>query len=86
MSDAATPETEATLLEHAQSISAARLESLVRGWKKLSRDGELSAEEARHRSRSFSVRIDADGMYVLNGPLRTRRGAGVRGDLPAHRV
>ncbi|MYB98111.1 MAG: DUF222 domain-containing protein, partial [Gemmatimonadetes bacterium] len=65
MTRVATPETEATLLEYAQSTSAARLEWLVRGWKTLSRDGELKAEEIRHRSRTFSVAIDADGMYVV---------------------
>ena len=59
MTRVATPETEATLLKYAQSTSAARLEWLARGWKTLSRDGELSAEEARHRGRTFSVASDA---------------------------
>ena len=71
----ATPETEATLLEYAQSTSAARLEQLARRWKTLSRDGEISAEEARNRSRTFSVTIDADGMYVLRGRLEPEVGA-----------
>ena len=71
----ATPETEATLLEYAQSTSAARLEQLARRWKTLSRDGELSVEEARNRSRTFSVTIDADGMYVLRGRLEPEVGA-----------
>ena len=72
MTRVATPETEATLLEYAQSTSAARLEWLARGWKMLSRDGELAAEEARHRNRTFSVAIDADGMYVVRGAARAR--------------
>ena len=75
MTRVATPETEATLLEYAQSTSAARLEWLARGWKKLSRDGELAAEEVRHRSRTFSVVIDADGMYVVRGRLEPEVGA-----------
>ena len=75
MTRVATPETEATLLKYAQSISAARLEWLVRGWKTLSRDGELAAEEVRHRSRTFSVAIDADGMYVVRGRLEPEVGA-----------
>ncbi len=75
MTRVATPETEATLLEYAQSTSAARLEWLVRGWKTLSRDGELTAEEVRHRSRTFSVAIDADGMYVVRGRLEPEVGA-----------
>ena len=75
MTRVATPETEATLLEYAQSTSAARLERLVRGWKTLSRDGELAAEEVRHRSRTFSVAVDADGMYVVRGRLEPEVGA-----------
>ena len=75
MTRVATPETEATLLEYAQSTSAARLEWLARGWKKLSRAGELAAEEVRHRSRTFSVAIDADGMYVVRGRLEPEVGA-----------
>ena len=75
MTRVATPETEATLLEYARSTSAARLEWLARGWKTLSRDGELAAEEARHHSRAFSVAIDADGMYVVRGRLEPEVGA-----------
>ena len=74
MTRVATPETEATLLEYAQSTSAARLEWLARRWKTLSRDGELPAEEARHCSRTFSVAIDADGMYVVRGWLEPEVG------------
>ncbi len=55
--------------------AAARLEWLARGWKMLSRDGELAAEEDRHRSRTFSVAIDADGMYVVRGRLGPEVGA-----------
>ncbi|MDE2873356.1 MAG: hypothetical protein OXQ94_16890 [Gemmatimonadota bacterium] len=88
MTRVATPETEATLLEYAQSTSAARLEWLARGWKRLSRDGELAAEEVRRQSRTFSVAIDADGMYVVRGAARTggRRRADERGDIAAHGV
>ena len=75
MTRVATPETEATLLKYARSTSAARLEWLVRGWKTLSRDGEVAAEEVRHQSRTFSVAIDADGMYVVRGRLEPEVGA-----------
>ena len=75
MTRVATPETEATLLKYAQSTSAARLEWLARGWKMASRDGELAAEEVRHRCRAFSVAIDADGMYVVRGRLEPEVGA-----------
>ena len=71
----ATPESEATLLEFARAGSAANLEQKVRMWKKLSRDEELTAEQARHRSRAFSVFVDGDGMYVVKGRLEPEVGA-----------
>ena len=71
----ATPASEGELLEFAQAGSAARLEGMVRMWKKLSREGELTAEEARHRSRAFSVFVDGDGMYVVKGRLEPEVGA-----------
>ncbi len=71
----ATPEREADLLEFARAGSAAKLEQTVRMWKKLSRDGELTVEEARHRSRAFSVFVDGDGMYVVKGRLEPEAGA-----------
>ena len=43
--------------------------------KKLSRDAELTAEQARHRSRTFSVFVDGDGMYVVKGRLEPEVGA-----------
>ena len=71
----ATPESEAELLEFALAGSAAKLERTVRLWRKLSREGELTVEEARHRSRAFSVFVDGDGMYVVKGRLEPEAGA-----------
>ncbi len=71
----ATPEREAELLEFARASSAAKLERTLRMWKKLSRDEELTAEQARHRSRTFSVFVDGDGMYVVKGRLEPEVGA-----------
>ena len=71
----ATPEREAELLEFARAGSAAKLERTVRMLKKLSRDAELTAEQARHRSRAFSVFVDGDGMYVVKGRLEPEVGA-----------
>ena len=71
----ATPEREAELLEFARASSAAKLERTLRMWKKLSRDEELTAEQARHRSRTFSVVVDGDGMYVVKGRLEPEVGA-----------
>ena len=75
MTRVATPATEKMLLEYAHAGSAAKLERIVRGWRHLSRDGELTAEEARHQSRALSVVIDADGMYVMRGRLEPEVGA-----------
>ena len=75
MTRVATPKTEKMLLRYARAGSAAKLEQIVRGWKHLSRDGELTAEEARHQSRAFSVVIDGDGMYVMRGRLEPEVGA-----------
>ena len=71
----ATPGSEEELLEFALAGSAAKLERTVRMWRKLSREGELTAEEARHRSRAFSVFVDGDGMYVVKGRLEPEAGA-----------
>ncbi len=72
---AATPDNEATLLELARSGSAAMLERVVRGWKKLDRAGELRAEQLRHRTRTFSAWVDDDGMVVVKGRLDPEVGA-----------
>ena len=71
----ATPESEGTLLEFARAASAARLERKVRMWKQLSREGELTAEQVRHRNRALSVFVDGDGMYVVRGRLEPEVGA-----------
>ena len=72
---AAVPENEAELLEFARATSAAGLERLVRGWKKLSRSDERQAERVRHGRRCFSVFPDEDGMYVVRGRLDPEVGA-----------
>jgi hypothetical protein len=65
----ATADNEAELLELARAGSAANLERVVRGWKRLSREDEGAWERARHRRRCFSVFPDEDGMYVVQGRL-----------------
>ncbi|MDE2804313.1 MAG: DUF222 domain-containing protein [Gemmatimonadota bacterium] len=71
----ATPATEAGLLAYADKGSAAAVERMVREVRHLSRDGEIGAEEARHRARALSVFIDADGTYVVRGRLEPEAGA-----------
>ena len=79
----ATPESEEKLLEFAWTASAARLEQRVRMWKQLSREGELTAEQVRHRNRALSVFVDGDGMYVVRGRLEPEVGAVLRRVLEA---
>lgn len=79
----ATPESEEKLLEFARTASAARLEQRVRMWKQLSREGELTAEQVRHRNRALSVFVDGDGMYVVRGRLEPEVGAVLRRALEA---
>ena len=71
----ATAENEGALLKLARAGSAARLEQQVRLWKQMSREGELAAEEVRHRNRTLSVFVDGDGMYVVKGRLEPEVGA-----------
>ena len=70
-----TPDNEEVLLKFALAGSAARLRQLVRGWQRFDREGELGAENRRHRLRRFSVTIDGDGMYVVHGRLEPEVGA-----------
>lgn len=72
---AGTPENEAALLEYAQAGSAVKLRRMVLGWKRFGRDGEVDAEEHRHRSRHLSVAVDDEGMYVVRGRLEPEAGA-----------
>src|SRR5690606_12092843 len=63
----ATPASEPELL--ARSVSAARLERLIRAWRVDGRGDELRAERLRHRSRTFSVFPDGEGTYLVRGRL-----------------
>ncbi|NNK62503.1 MAG: DUF222 domain-containing protein, partial [Gemmatimonadetes bacterium] len=71
----ATPESEGQLLELAGAGSAENLERVVRAWKAMDDARELSAEQARHRRRRFTVFVDDDGAYVVRGRLDPEAGA-----------
>lgn len=68
------PDPTQQLLDYAQSGSAVQLRDFVRGWKRMEREGEISAEEMRHQSRKLSVVIDGEGM-PRRWPRRARRDA-----------
>ncbi|MDP2529730.1 MAG: DUF222 domain-containing protein [Candidatus Palauibacterales bacterium] len=71
----ADPENEADLLELAEGVTAARLERVVRAWKRGSRQDEAARAEEIHRLRRLSVFPDEEGMYVIRGRLEPEVGA-----------
>jgi hypothetical protein len=71
----ATPENEGELLEFACGATTSQLERMLRAWRKGSRKDEARWEEERHRSRTFSVFPDDDGMYLVRGRLTPEVGA-----------
>ncbi len=72
---AGTPDNEEALLAYALACSAAKLRRMVRGWKRLDREGEVGAEELRHRNRRLIVAVDDEGMVVVRGRLEPEAGA-----------
>ncbi len=71
----ADPESEADLLELAEGVTAARLERVVRAWKRGSRQDEAARAEAIHRLRRLSIFPDEEGLYVIRGRLEPEVGA-----------
>jgi hypothetical protein len=65
----ATPQNESELLPLAMDTPASRLERVMRGWRRGSRQDEARREEELHQSRCLSVFPDEDGMYVVRGLL-----------------
>jgi hypothetical protein len=71
----ATPETEARLLAVAQAGTAAQVERIVRGWRRVDRLAEAQEAAKQHASRSLQVYPDEHGMVVLRGRLEPEVGA-----------
>ncbi len=71
----ATPETEARLLAVARAGTAAHVERIVRGWRRVDRLAEAEESAKQHASRSLHVYTDEDGMVVLRGRLEPEAGA-----------
>jgi hypothetical protein len=72
---AATPENEKELVEYAKATTAAAVERLVRSWKRRDRKDEAEYERELHRSRTFSVVPDEEGMCLVRGRLDAEVGA-----------
>src|SRR6266851_794064 len=81
----ATPETEARLLGVGRAGTAAHVERIVRGWRKVDRRAEARETKHRHASRALHVYQGEDGMMVLRGRLEPEVGALVMQALAAAR-
>jgi hypothetical protein len=75
LSRVATPETEARLLAFGRVGTAAHVERLVRGWRRVDRLAEARETARRHASRALQVYQDEDGMVLLRGRLDPEVGA-----------
>jgi hypothetical protein len=68
----ATPETEERLLAVGRAGTAAHVERIVRGWRRVDRQAEARETARRHASRALHVYRDDDGMMVVRGRSRRR--------------
>jgi hypothetical protein len=71
----ATPETEERLLAVGRAGTAAHVERIVRGWRRVDRQAEARETARRHASRALHVYRDDDGMMVVRGRLAPEVGA-----------
>jgi hypothetical protein len=71
----ATPETEGVLLELGRGLATDKLERVVRGWRRGTREEEVDRERELYDARTFSVFPDEEGMYVVRGKLPPEVGA-----------
>ena len=71
----ATPETEARLLAVGRVGTAAHVERIVRGWRRVDRNAETREAKRQHAYRSLHVRQDEDGTVVVRGRLAPEVGA-----------
>src|SRR5438309_2405621 len=71
----ATPGTEERLLAVGRAGTAAHVERIVRGWRRVDRLAEARETARRHASRALHVYHDEDGMVVVRGRLAPETGA-----------
>src|SRR5205809_6364999 len=71
----ATPETEGRLLAVGRAGTAAHVERIVRGWRRVDRQAEARETARQHASRALHVYEDEDGTVVLRGRLAPAVGA-----------
>jgi hypothetical protein len=71
----ATPDTEVTLVNVAKAGTAAHVERIVRGWRRVDRIAEAREAQRQHTSRSLHVFQDEDGMVTIRARLTPEAGA-----------
>src|SRR5438445_9814356 len=71
----ATPETEERLLGVGRGGTAAQVERIVRGWRRVDRQAEAKESARQHASRALHVYEDEDGTVVVRGRLAPEVGA-----------
>ena len=71
----ATPETEARLLGVGRAGTAAHVERIVRGWRRVDRHAEARESARQHERRGLHIRHDEDGTVLLHGRLTPEVGA-----------
>jgi uncharacterized protein DUF222/HNH endonuclease len=81
----ATPEIEARLLAVGGAGTAAHVERIVRGWRRVDRLAEARESALRHANRGLRVYQDEDGMVVVRGRLEPEVGALLMQTLAAAR-
>ena len=79
----ATPENEAELLVFAKAGTAAHVERVVRGWRRVDRLVEDELERHRYAGRYLELHTDEDGMVVVRGRLSPEVGAALRAAIDA---
>jgi uncharacterized protein DUF222/HNH endonuclease len=81
----ATPDTEERLLGVGRGGTAAHVERIVRGWRRVDRKAEAKESKRQHASRALHVWDDEDGTVVVRGRLTPEVGALLRRALDAAR-
>ena len=79
----ATPETEARLLAIGRAGTAAHVEQIVHGWRRVDRLAEAREAKRQDANRGLSLRTDEDGTVVVHGRLTPEAGALLRRALDA---
>jgi hypothetical protein len=82
----ATPANEAELLTFAKAGTAAHVEKVVRGWRRVDRVEEMAHEQLRHAGRYLQTFVDEDGMVVVRARLAPEAGAALLAALDAAAV